>query len=258
MPKRWTVRGEMPRPWVVAGLRALTGVELFGEPGLGRRHDVVEGRGAVGAFAGAGIGGGDLHPGLGGELLDRVHERQAAVVGEEADRVAMRAAAEAMVEALLVVDGEGGRLFIVERAAGLPLAAGLGEFYMGGDDGREQGAGAQFVEELGGEAHGVSLSCEVGPVVGKCVPRLRSARTVSGLRSISSFVPSEVEGRSCGGRAKCETWAQSPAIRPCFLARDQGLICRSTSSASRRVWNVSDQTSCTGLRREVKSQKPPA
>ena len=75
------------------------------------------------------VGGGDLHPGLGRKLLDRVHERQAAMVGEEADRIAMRAAAEAMVEILVVVDGEAGRLLVVERAAGLPLAAGADELH---------------------------------------------------------------------------------------------------------------------------------
>ena len=51
-------------------------------------------------------------PGLAGQFLDRVHERQAARVGQEADRVAMRAAAEAMVEALFVVDREAGRLLL--------------------------------------------------------------------------------------------------------------------------------------------------
>ena len=37
----------------------------------------------------------------------------------------MRPAAEAMVEALLVVDGEARRLLVVERAARLPLADGV-------------------------------------------------------------------------------------------------------------------------------------
>ena len=43
------------------------------------------------------IGSGDFHPCLGRELLDGVRERHP-MVGEEADHVAMRAAAEAMVE----------------------------------------------------------------------------------------------------------------------------------------------------------------
>ena len=43
-------------------------------------------------------------PGLARQFLDRIHERQAARIGQEADRVAMRAAAEAMVKTLLVID----------------------------------------------------------------------------------------------------------------------------------------------------------
>ena len=73
-------------------------------------------------------------PGLARELLDRVHERHAAVIGEEADRVAMRAAAEAMVEALVVVDGEARRLLVVERAACFPLAPGAEELHRRRDD----------------------------------------------------------------------------------------------------------------------------
>ena len=68
-------------------------------------------------------------PGLGRELLHRVHERHSAMVGQEADRIAVRAAAEAMVEALVVVDGEARRLLVVERAAGLPLAPGADQLH---------------------------------------------------------------------------------------------------------------------------------
>ena len=75
---------------------------------------------------------------------------EAARVGQPADRVAMRAAAEAMVEALLVVDREARRLLVVERAAGLPLAPGRCSFSAAADQGRERGPGAKLVEE-GGE-----------------------------------------------------------------------------------------------------------
>ena len=108
---------------IVARGGAIDALQLLGEPFLHRAHDVGQAGGALGLVAGARVGGGDLHPGLGGELLDRVHERHAARVGQEADRVAMRAAAEAMVEALVVVDREAGGFFLVERAAGLELAA---------------------------------------------------------------------------------------------------------------------------------------
>ena len=46
----------------------------------------------------------------------------------------MRAAAEAMVEALVVVDGEARRLLVVERAARLPLAPGADQLHRRRDD----------------------------------------------------------------------------------------------------------------------------
>jgi hypothetical protein len=49
------------------------------------------------------------------------------LVGHPLDRVAVRGATEAVVEALVVVDVEGGGLLVVERAAALVLATGLGE-----------------------------------------------------------------------------------------------------------------------------------
>jgi len=60
----------------------------------------------------------------------------------------MRAAAEAMVEALIVVDREAGRLLVVEGAAGLPLAACADELHRRRDDRAEHGPSAQFVEPL--------------------------------------------------------------------------------------------------------------
>ncbi len=64
----------------------------------------------------------------------------------------MRPAAEAMVESFFVVDREAGGLFLMERAAGLKLAPGLGELHRRGDDCREGRAGAEFVEPGGGES----------------------------------------------------------------------------------------------------------
>ena len=49
-------------------------------------------------------------------MLDRFGERQIVVAHREADDVAMGTAAEAVEEALLVVDVEAGRLLVVERA----------------------------------------------------------------------------------------------------------------------------------------------
>ena len=55
----------------------------------------------------AGVWLGQRHPGLGGETLDRLRERQAFRLHQEAEDVAVLAGGEAVIEALLVVDEEG-------------------------------------------------------------------------------------------------------------------------------------------------------
>jgi hypothetical protein len=50
----------------------------------------------------------------------------------------MRAAAEAVVEALFVIDVKAGRLLIMERAAALKLSSSLGDFNRAPDERGEQ------------------------------------------------------------------------------------------------------------------------
>ena len=95
---------------------------------------------------------------------------------------------------------------------------------------------AQFIEEGGGEGHGAS-----------------SPPTTN-----TPFAPSEVEGRAVGAFAQYFSAAQSPAIKATFLLRDHGLMRRSASKASMRVWKFSDQTSWTGVRLDVKPVNAPA
>jgi hypothetical protein len=59
-------------------------------------------------------------------LFDRIHKGQAALVRHPPDDIAMRPAAKAVIEALFIIDGETGRLFMVERATGLELTPRLG------------------------------------------------------------------------------------------------------------------------------------
>ena len=66
---------------------------------------------------------GNLQAGLAGELFDRLGERGVLGTHDEADDVAVRAAAEAMEEALVLADGEGRALFVVERAKPRVFAA---------------------------------------------------------------------------------------------------------------------------------------
>ena len=142
---------------IFAGIRAAEAIELVGVIFGDLRHDVGQRCGSFRLLLGARIGGGDIHAGLGGKLLDRVHERHAAIVGQEADRVAMRAAAEAMVEMLVVVDREARRLFVVEGAAGLPLTPGANQLDARPDDRGQRRPGAQFIEPGGGERHDSTL-----------------------------------------------------------------------------------------------------
>src|SRR5439155_9151659 len=86
--------------------------------------------------------------------------RHAAVVGEEADRVAVRAAAEAVIETLVVVDREARRLLVVERAARLPLAPGAEELHARRDHCRQHCARAQLVEKGGRKAHPERKFCD--------------------------------------------------------------------------------------------------
>ncbi len=154
MPKRATVAWSMPRRLRYSRASAparpcsCSAYHLATSPMTSVRVAV---RSA--AFVRSRVGGGDVEAGLGRELLDRIHERHAAIVGEEADRVAMRAAAEAMVETLVIVDGEARRLFVVEGAAGLPLASGADQLHRWRDDGRKDRSSAKLVEEGRGKGH---------------------------------------------------------------------------------------------------------
>ena len=75
------------------------------------------------------------------------------MVGEEADCVAVGSAAEAMVETLLIIDGEARRLLVVEGAACLELAPRLDQLHRWRDHRGQGRPGAQFVEPLRGESH---------------------------------------------------------------------------------------------------------
>ncbi|MNN50659.1 hypothetical protein D3C81_1652550 [compost metagenome] len=66
-----------------------------------------------------------LEAGALGQLLDRLGKLQVVVVHDEAEGVAAGAAAEAVVELLVRADAERGGLFVVERAAGAVVLAGL-------------------------------------------------------------------------------------------------------------------------------------
>ena len=137
--------GKPAPPEIAARLHPVCAAQITLEPVLRRGGHIVEAGALFGPAGGLRIGGGDFHPGFRREFLHRIHERQAALVGEPADCITMRFAAEAMVEALLVIDVEARRLLVMERATGLELAARLGQPQGTTDHRGQRGPHAQFV-----------------------------------------------------------------------------------------------------------------
>ena len=91
------------------------------------------------ALRGGRRGLGDIEPGLARQHLHGIHEGAALRLHDEADRVAMRAAAEAMVA--VVINVEAGAFLVVERAAGFPLPARAHQLDAAADQRRDRRAG---------------------------------------------------------------------------------------------------------------------
>ncbi len=72
----------------------------------------------------------------------------------------MGAAAEAVVELLVLADGEGGGLLVVEGATGLVILAGLAQLDAAADQIDDVGAGEEVIDELRGDSagHGIEPS----------------------------------------------------------------------------------------------------
>ena len=79
---------------------------------------------------------------------DRLSFPEAVVVHQEAERRAVRPAAEAVVELLVGTHPEGGRFLVMERAARLVLAPGLLERHAAADQLDDVGAPDQVVDEM--------------------------------------------------------------------------------------------------------------
>jgi hypothetical protein len=102
-------------------------------------------------------------PGIAGQYLDRLDERDILDLLDEGDRIALRLAAEAVIEPLAVIDMERRRLFLMERArcpeislGGVRLA--LVPQHLAPDDIREGQPVAQLVEESGWERHAPTIA----------------------------------------------------------------------------------------------------
>src|SRR5438067_61955 len=93
-----------------------------------------------------GVLGLELDSGVARQLLDRLAERLPLDLHDELDRVAARAAAEAMEHALVGIDAEAGRLLAVERAQPLEVSPRLLELDTTADDLRDVHAVAELLQ----------------------------------------------------------------------------------------------------------------
>ena len=95
-----------------------------------------------------------LHAGFARQLLDRLRKLQALGAHDEADHIAMGAAAEAVEEPLVLADRERRGLFIVERAeAGCFAAALANEPHPAPDHIADRDPRAQILQKPWREGH---------------------------------------------------------------------------------------------------------
>ncbi len=89
-----------------------------------------------------------------GQFLYRIDKAHVIVFHQEADRGAVRAAAEAVIELLGLADTEGRGLFVVERTAGHVIAPGLFQRHARIDHIDDVDAGHELIDELLGDFAG--------------------------------------------------------------------------------------------------------
>ncbi len=135
------------------GRAAGGGTQLLLEPGTGRFDHGVKRLLLLGPLAVLRRHARHGDAGLLGQPLDSLGKGQALGPHDEADDVAVRTAAEAMEEALVLVKGEGRRFLVVERAQPDMLAAALLQAHAAAHRIGQADTGAQFVEELDRKRH---------------------------------------------------------------------------------------------------------
>src|SRR5690606_9028536 len=116
-----------------------------------------------------------LHADLLRELAHRLDEGQAAVLHQEADRVAVHAAAEAVIELLARADRERRGLLAVEGAAGEVVGAALLQRQVAFDDVDDVDPGQQVLDE-GSRDHRAGAADGVQPA-----RRARTRRETSAM-----------------------------------------------------------------------------
>ena len=150
---------------IAARFGAMARGQRVGEEFCGEIHHVVERLAALLVTRGVRRHRRQRHAGHRSEALDGFREADAFGLHQERDDVAVLAGGEVVIKTLLVVDRERGRLLLLERRQPLELPPRLLQLDAPAHDFGDRKPGAQFVEELGREAHGVNvcLSCGCQP-----------------------------------------------------------------------------------------------
>ena len=121
-------------------------------------HRVEQLRASLAALVLTLVGVAERQPRLGRQLLDRADEVEVLDLADEGDDVTLRAAAEAVVELLLGVDGERARLLAVEGAEADPAAADPLQGDVLADDRHDVGGGPHARDVVVLDSH-----CTSGP-----------------------------------------------------------------------------------------------
>ena len=148
---------------IVEALAAHRQAKLLLEPARRQLDDLLQGCRPLDPLAFCRRGARHGHVDLAGQLLDRFGKGKAFGLHHEAHGIAMGAAAEAVKEALLVVDREGRRLLVMERAeASILRPRAALQHDLAPDDVGHAEARAQFVEEARREGHRSKMALAAG------------------------------------------------------------------------------------------------
>ena len=123
------------------------------EPGSRGLHHAVERVALPLPCLGARVARGQREPRIARQPLHRFREREALVPHDEADDIAVGAAAEAVEEALVLVHGEGGRLLLVEWAEPEQFAPAAQEPHAFADHAFQRNACTNLVQKLRRKRH---------------------------------------------------------------------------------------------------------
>ncbi len=145
--------GQVALGQIGAGGRAGGAAKFALEPGRSRVQPVHQAQALLVFLDRAGVRRRQGHPSLGRQALDRLRERQALGLLQEGDQVAVLAAGEAVIKALLVIDVEGGRFLLGEGRQAGELAALTAQFHRPADDIGQAKARLDLVEESFVEPH---------------------------------------------------------------------------------------------------------